>query len=51
LGKEWVWLCKEEFEAATRLSSQLEDNKKRDRKAIEVKDGEKEYERTKRTHL
>jgi len=49
---ERVRLCKEEFEAATRLSSQLEENKKkRDRKEIEAVDGGKEYERTKRTHL
>jgi len=38
-----VRLCKEELEAATRLSSQFEENKKkRDRKAIEAKDGGKE---------
>jgi len=40
LGRERVRLWKEEVEAAKRLSSQLED-KKRDRKAIEVKDGGK----------
>jgi len=41
LGRERVRLCKAKVEAATRLSSQLEDKKKRDRKAIEVKDGGK----------
>jgi len=51
LGKEQVRLCKEELEAATRLSSQFEDNKQNDRKAIEAVDGGKGYERTKRTHL
>jgi len=38
LGRERVQLCKEELEAATRLSSQLEDKKKKDRKAIEAAD-------------
>jgi len=36
LGRERVRLWKEELEAATRLSSQLEDSQKRDRKAIEA---------------
>ena len=45
-------LCNIELEAATRLSSQLEDNKQKGtRKAIEAVDGGKGYERTKRTHL
>jgi len=50
-GRERMRLCKIELEAATRLSSQFEDNKQNDRKAIEAKDGGKKYERTKCTLL